>query len=234
MVCESGVVTICDGQIGGKMKKFIYVSLALGAVLALIPSALADSFSYKSSGTGTIADPSQITGPADFAIGVAANGASPFSFSSETSAMNQGTASNFGFANRMAVSAVAGENGIATTGDGLFLFDNALFSSDLRDGILERGGVLVDVTGYQLNLFSGSFGGLNGTNAAGTKRSTSANKRGYPAGNGVVRGIAERVPGSSTLTETPEPGSLFLLGTGLLCMALVLFKKAAKQPSNEL
>jgi PEP-CTERM motif len=215
------------------MKKFIYVSLALGAALALNSTALADSFSYKSSGSGATGNPSQIAGPADFAIGVSANGASPFSFSPETSAMNQGTASNFGFANRLAVNAARGENGIATTGDGLFLFDNVLSSSDLRNGMLERGGVLVDVTGYQLNLFSGSFGGGNGTNAAGTKHSTSANKSGYLAGNGVVRGIAERVPSSSTLTETPEPGSLFLLGTGLLCMALVLFRKAAKQPSNE-
>ncbi len=216
------------------MKKFIYVSLALGAVLALVPMALADSFSYKSNGSGAIANTSQLTGPADFAIGVAAGGASPFSLNSETFAMNHGAPSNFATGTRLAVNTAASVSGIATSGDSGFLFDNALFSGDLRNGILASGGVVVDVTGYQLNLFSGSFGGGNGTNAAGMKRSSSANRGAYRAGNGVVRGIAEKVPASSTLAETPEPGSLFLLGTGLLCMALVLFRKAAKEPSNEL
>lgn len=205
------------------MKKILYVCLAFGAAFALIPSAMADSFSYKSSDSGAIVNASQIAGPREFAIGVAANDASPFSLSSETSAMGRGAAGNFGSASRLAV----------TTGTGINGIDNVLFAGDLRNGILERGGVLVDVTGYQLNLFSGSFGGGNGTNAAGTKHSSSANKSGNHAGNGLVRGIAERVPASSTLAETPEPGSLFLLGTGLLCMALVLFRKAAKQPSNE-
>jgi hypothetical protein len=195
----------------------------LGAALALIPSALADSFSYKSNGSGAIANSSQATDPADFGIGVSASGASPFSFNSEASATNHGAAGNSGSASRMPVDTATSVNGI----------DNGLFSGDLRDGILERGGVLVDVTGYQLNLFSGSFGGGNGTNAAGTKHPSSASKSGYHAGNGVAKDIAARVPASSTLAETPEPGSLFLLGTGLLCMALVLFRKAAKEPSNE-
>jgi hypothetical protein len=39
-------------------------------------------------------------------------------------------------------------------------------------------------------------------------------------------------PGTMEVSTTPEPGSLFLLGTGLLGLAVILFRKA--KPSGGL
>ena len=222
--------TFQDQYIGGKMKKIILVTLALGAALAYIPSALADSFGYKTSGSNAIGNPTLGAGPADFASGVADAGVYAPNFPSGNPAVNNRTPFTFGPAERLKVNNGSGPESLAMSGNGGFLFDSLLYPGNAGTGTLERG-VLVDVSGYQLNLFSGGFGSGNNSNAASNGRS-SEKSIGYRINNEASKGIGDKVGTTATLTETPEPGSLFLLGTGLLCLALALFRKAAKPPAE--
>jgi hypothetical protein len=212
------------------MKKIILVTLALGAALAYIPSALADSFGYKTSGSSDIANSRLGAGPAAFASGVADAGVYAPSFASGNPAVNNRTPFTFGPAERLKVNNGSGPESLAMSGNGGFLFDSLLYPGNAGTGTLERG-VLVDVSGYQLNLFSGGFGGGNNGNAASNGRSSEKSIN-YRINNEASRGIGDKVGTTATLTETPEPGSLLLLGTGLLCLALALFRKAAKPPTE--
>lgn len=52
------------------------------------------------------------------------------------------------------------------------------------------------------------------------------------SGNDASRADSSASGDSSPLTGTPEPGSLFLLGAGLLGLAMVLFWKSAGRPTG--
>jgi hypothetical protein len=83
-------------------------------------------------------------------------------------------------------------------------FDNLLSPSS--PFILDFWGVLIDANGVDINIFSndGTYQWLD--NAS------------YPNGSNLSEPL--------TATETPEPGTLLLLGTGILGMALLVFRKA--------
>jgi hypothetical protein len=92
--------------------------------------------------------------------------------------------------------------------------------------------VLVDISGDELSLLSGGFSARDKAGTAGNGSFYFADKGNYHANNEITKGANELVATAITLTETPEPGSLFLLGTGLLLLALVLFWKSAKRPTG--
>jgi len=129
----------------------------------------------------------------------------------------------------------AGYNAISLglSGDGESQYESLVYLGNSGNGVPDRGGLVVDISGYELNLLSGSQGGSNGTNAAGNGHFNSADTGGsIHVNNENPKGIGNRVAVTTNLTEAPEPGSLILLGTGLLFLALGLFRRAAKRPTT--
>lgn len=112
-----------------------------------------------------------------------------------------------------------GASAYSLADNGAFLYDNLLYPGASGDGILDWGGVLIQVTNsYELNIFSGAFG----SGAPDNGYYYFADNGNYHYNDPITNSDGKPVPG----TLTPEPGSLFLLGTGLLGLALLVFRKA--------
>jgi hypothetical protein len=110
-------------------------------------------------------------------------------------------------------------------GDG----DSSVFGASHR--ALATADVLVDIRGNEINLLSGHFGGYK-AEGRGNGHVFFANAGSDRVGNEISKGNSELTAETATLAATPEPGSLLLLGTGLLCLAFFLFRKSAKQATE--
>ncbi len=193
------------------MKKFSVALLALAAALAISPAAMADTFNYTYTGVDGVVATGTLTG--------SNIGGNQFGVTSGTI-----TISGSGLVTGSGV--LIGGTGFATSPNGAFNYDNFVFVpvSDPNAYVDSVGGLLfqLDSTPFQINIFSGvwdgneinpPFGG-KGTDTYSIWEGTSQTNYNY------------HNVGDLTITPTPEPGSLFLLGTGLLGLALILFRKA--------
>ena len=201
------------------MKKLIVAPLTLVAILAFVSSAQADSLSYRTSGLKASASFALDGNLGGLAGGIPETGAYPTADMPRAFAVHSGIRASQSAAGRLANSRVLAAN----SGQ---LFDNLLGQGNSVNGILEGSGALVDMSGNRLELL---FGGSGSDSAAGSGHDYAAGKNIAHANTETSRGSGYLVTGAATLMATPEPGSLFLLGTGLLCMALVLFRNAPKR-----
>lgn len=182
------------------MKKLFFVLLVLAAALAITPGALADTFSYSFGGSGlstSLTFTGVSNGDGSYTI-TNVNGTVYSAGSDITSPVDINEAP------------YPDPNGTASntvTLDGLgIMYDNQLFPT--QSPVLDFGGVLFDVNGLYIDI----FGVTNGVTSGYQWLDTGSYQN--PSGGG------------QPIEFTPEPSSLLLLGTGLLGLMFIVFRKA--------
>jgi hypothetical protein len=195
------------------------------------PAALADTFSYVIVGQNFSADLVLTTG--DTALSVpgpnSAVDIEAYAVTSVAGTFDIAGGPSATFADTPTVPAASGVNAYNLTysADGKFIFDNLIYpayaETGTANGILDSGGIfLLFGGGYELNIFSGSFG----TSSAGDQYFYFADNGSFYSNNPVVG--SNGGPAADSLESAPEPGSLFLFGTGLLGLAFILHRTTVK------
>lgn len=197
------------------MKKYSLALIVLATTLALAPpSALCNSFGYKTSD-------------------------SRFGVNSDSGAVHGGTPSGIAESGILTIMELAGMGGSVNSAasgrttverpiTGAFFVDNLLQGN--KDGNRDNSGPLLDLNGEQLVLLSGFDD--RGQKSGKSGQFFFADKGTYDVSNELQRGGGLVRSSTTALTVTPEPGLLFLLGTGILGLALVLFWEAAKRSTG--
>jgi hypothetical protein len=197
------------------MNKYSLAFVVLAATLAVAPpSAFCDSFGYRTSGSKFGSNSSFDTVHGGVPTGIAESGIF--------------TNTEFAGVGGPNINNVLGHNTAERPVDGAFFFDNLQQGNkvDSQDGAR----ALIDLNGHQLVLLSGFHG--EGSKPGKDGRFVFSDRGTYHVSNEFKRGNGMIRTNTTALTVTPEPASLFLLGTGLLGLALILFWKAAKHTTG--
>ena len=197
------------------MKKFSLALLALATALAISPAAQADSFTFTFTGKNVVPASLTITG-----VFTATNIGGGLYDVTSLSGTFVDTNTVIGTQPVTTFISSAG-----TSADGRWLYDNLFCPSGTCPGfsgsvIDTAAGLLFDVGGnYEINIWS------NGGNSYTVGEAVLT---GPTSGNYIEYNETAQLSyfPSNPLETAPEPGSLLLLGTGLLGLAFVLFRKA--------